>query len=563
MTWLSHHRVRVLLALATCSIFSITAEVNAEVTAKVNNAASSGLSDSTNHLHENTDIGKTIADAVKAIASPYSQLAVAIWDPNHQRSIFELNTQKLMQPASVMKLFTAVTALAELGNDYHYQSQIYARGTIINKVLKGDVWIRLSGDPTLTSEQLSAMVAELKQIGIQQIQGQVYLLTIPNEQVRAPGWVWDDLGICYAAPVSRLILDKNCVLAKLAPAQNTQKGKTVINMAPSSAIHVTNQARFIPLTADKHTRDLCQLSLARFDNNQYQLNGCYPSNGAIKLAIAVNQTEPYMLARLEAIFNQHAITLDNNISLHSETPALIALLTDRAMPNIIKEQKQLSDESGHHINSDDIRLIASHNSEPLSVMLDTMLKDSNNLIADSLFKAIGKFYYQSTTTTYKEDFISAAKAQLTRLTEMGIKLDTANVVDGSGLSRYNAISAEQLMTLMKLIYTDKRFSSLDAALPEAGVSGTLTYKRGFQRLLRAKVKAKTGTMLGVSNLAGRLQTSKGDLLFVILENGISPHQQAESRTGSEILTAIMAIYEAEAEADNEANTNGIKPISNK
>ncbi|CAM4045086.1 D-alanyl-D-alanine carboxypeptidase/D-alanyl-D-alanine-endopeptidase [Shewanella denitrificans] len=530
----------IMMTLSTFQAFSANSHLDSGDT-KIASTTTANVTQSQQVMAptEINKLNKKIAKAVQSLVSPYSQLAIAIWDPQQQRSLFELNTQKLMQPASVMKLFTAVTAIAELGHDYRYRSQVFIKGPIINKALEGDVWINLSGDPKLTTQDLSRLIAQFKYAGIEKINGQVQLLTTANEQVRAPGWVWDDLGICYAAPVSRLILDGNCILAKLIPSQNGIKGETRLSISTSSPIKVFNQARFIPTSSNKQSRDLCQLSLARFDNNQYKLSGCYPSDGGINLAIAVNDVEPYMLAKLEALFKQHQIVLKHAINLLTDD--------DSALSAQFNEASSSKDEPSLVSDDEELRLIASHSSESLMAMLDTMLKDSNNLIADRVFKTIGRSFYQTTHPQVSDNFTHASKAQLARLNEMGIKLDSANLVDGSGLSRYNAISAAQLMSLIKLIYSDERFTSLDSALPEAGVSGTLAYKRGFQTKLRAKVKAKTGTMLGVANFAGRMQTSQGDLYFVILENGINPHQQAQHQVSSELLTAIMAIYETNEE----------------
>jgi serine-type D-Ala-D-Ala carboxypeptidase/endopeptidase (penicillin-binding protein 4) len=525
-------RCCLLVTLSPCLTYSANSPIES-ANSQVTMATQSVTNQHTMTPTQLNRINNKIASAVQSIASPTSLLAISIWDPQQQRSLFELNTQKLMQPASVMKLFTAVTAIVELGMDYRYQSQIFIKGPIINTVLEGDVWIYLSGDPKLTTHDLSQLIAELKDGGIEQINGQVQLLTTANEQVRAPGWVWDDLGICYAAPVSRLILDENCIKAKLTPIHN--KSETRLKISPSSPIKVLNQARFIPTSSSKQTRDLCQLSLTRFDNNQYQLSGCYPSDVGINLAIAVNDVEVFMLAKLEALFKQHQIELKQAINLLTDN--------DSALSAQFNEASSSKDEPTLVSIDEELRLIASHSSEPLLAMLDTMLKDSNNLIADRVFKTIGRSFYQNTHAHVSDNFLYASKAQLARLNEMGIKLDSANLVDGSGLSRYNAISAAQLMSLIKIIYSDQRFTLLDSALPEAGNSGTLAYKRGFQTKLRAKVKAKTGTMLGVANLAGRIQTTKGDLYFVILENGINPHQQAQHQVSSELLTAIMAIFE--------------------
>ena len=69
------------------------------------------------------------------------------------------------------------------------------------------------------------------------------------------------------------------------------------------------------------------------------------------------------------------------------------------------------------------------------------------------------------------------------------------------------------------------------SLPESGVSGTLRYKRYFNKSpLKHHVFAKTGSMLGVANLAGKVKASNGhEYLFVLIENGISPQIKKQQK----------------------------------
>jgi D-alanyl-D-alanine carboxypeptidase/D-alanyl-D-alanine-endopeptidase (penicillin-binding protein 4) len=113
--------------------------------------------------------------------------------------------------------------------------------------------------------------------------------------------------------------------------------------------------------------------------------------------------------------------------------------------------------------------------------------------------------------------VSIIKAKLAEA-----KFDTSrlNIVDGSGLSRYNLISPAQLAALLNKIYFELSVSpELIYALPTAGIDGTL--KARLVNYL-GKVRAKTGSMGGVSTLAGYLQTKSNKMLsFVIMLNGIT------------------------------------------
>ncbi|MCD8475930.1 MAG: D-alanyl-D-alanine carboxypeptidase/D-alanyl-D-alanine-endopeptidase, partial [Shewanella fodinae] len=116
-----------------------------------------------------------------------------------------------MLPASTQKLLTAVTAWQVLGEDFRFHTRLFTTGHIKNGVINGDIYLQFSGDPRLTRAQLAQMATKLAATGVQKIAGKVVLVGNNDSQWQAPGWVWDDLGICYAAPVSAFVIDQNCV----------------------------------------------------------------------------------------------------------------------------------------------------------------------------------------------------------------------------------------------------------------------------------------------------------------------------------------------------------------
>jgi D-alanyl-D-alanine carboxypeptidase/D-alanyl-D-alanine-endopeptidase (penicillin-binding protein 4) len=106
------------------------------------------------------------------------------------------------------------------------------------------------------------------------------------------------------------------------------------------------------------------------------------------------------------------------------------------------------------------------------------------------------------------------------LKEQGIDLENAYLADGSGLSRHNLMSAELFMSVLNYVYKNDRKLKLLSSFSVAGVDGTLKYHRGVQgALFNGKVIAKTGSMKGVANILGVVNSKQGSRLFVLILNG--------------------------------------------
>lgn len=149
-------------------------------------------------------------------------------------------------------------------------------------------------------------------------------------------------------------------------------------------------------------------------------------------------------------------------------------------------------------------------------ILMQMLKESDNLYAESMF-------YQLAASTGNRQATAADAARVIGrlITKVGLDPSRYVIADGSGLSLYNYLSAELEVRLLRYAFANSNiYLHLHPALPEAGVDGTLRNRmRGA--FTRGNVFAKTGTVRGVSSLAGYCTAANGHrLAFSIICNGL-------------------------------------------
>lgn len=424
----------------------------------------------------------SLSKVITALEPSQSQVAIIVEDNSTGKVIISKNADRFFIPASTQKLLTAVAATSILGSNYQFKTSITSAKRITNGVIDGDVYINFSGDPSLTRQNIKKLVAELASLGVKRISGNVYLAGKKHNKPHAVGWVWDDLGVCYAAPVSSFIIDKNCIKAKLIKAKNNQLS--------------VKYARYLPISINSNAQinknsAFCDLDLAHQVNNHYQLSGCYNGYLPLNLRIAIDDPIQYAIATLSKYFKHQHIQVSGQF---------------------VESQKEAKSQ----------RILVVHHSQNLSVLINEMLLDSDNLIADSLLKQIGQRYFGQ-----QGSFENGAKAMTEILAQYDINLTDAQIVDGSGLSRYNLLTATQLMQILRLIDNNPKFKGLVADLPVAGLSGTLKYRSYFNKVpLKQNVYAKTGTMQGVANLAGYVTNKEGHKYrFVIIENGLTPNNK--------------------------------------
>ena len=166
--------------------------------------------------------------------------------------------------------------------------------------------------------------------------------------------------------------------------------------------------------------------------------------------------------------------------------------------------------------------VRSHNIDEL---LLRMMKKSDNFYAEALFYQIAKAIAEHRTAKAAD-----ARTAVKRLIRnVGLDENSYRIADGSGLSLYNYVSAELLVRLLRYAWRNKRiYSHLLPSLPVAGIDGTLE-KRMRKTAAEGNVRAKTGTLTGISSLAGYCTAVNGhELAFCIINQGVLRNQTAKA-----------------------------------
>ncbi|MDU6926105.1 serine-type D-Ala-D-Ala carboxypeptidase [Franconibacter helveticus 513] len=392
----------------------------------------------------------------------------------------DYHSQQMALPASTQKVITALAALLQLGPDYRFTTSLESRGKIEDGVLKGDLIARFDGDPTFKRQDLRNMVAALKRAGVQKIEGNVLIDTsVFASHDKAPGWPWNDMTQCFSAPPAAAIVDRNCFSVSLysAPKANDL---AFIRIASYYPVTMFSQVRTLPRGSSE--AQYCELDVVPGDLNRYTLTGCMTQRAdPLPLAFAIQDGASYAGAILKGELKEAGISYSGTLL-----------------------RQTLASQPG--------TVIASKQSAPLHDLLRIMLKKSDNMIADTVFRTIGRNFY-GVQGTWRAG--ADAVRQILRQ-KAGVDLGNSIVVDGSGLSRHNLISPATMMQVLQYIAQNDSQLNFISMLPLAGHDGSLQYRAGLHEAgVDGKVSAKTGSLQGVYNLAGFITTASGQRMAFI------------------------------------------------
>ena len=424
----------------------------------------------------------------KILANNHEDLNVGIIVANLTKGtvLYEKNPSRLFLPASNMKLLTAFAALSRLGANFSYQTTLYANTQQLqNGVLNGNIGLRFSGDPELTSAQLNSLIHSLSLAGIQQVNGAFIVDNHAYDNMGfGPGWMWDDRNYCFGEPINAVIVDHNCFSVNIFPARQANRLSHWQAIQAPLFANLNNQIHTV-----SGTNSLCPINIHSGDNNDYTLNGCVaaPQNDAnaspITLEIATRNPPLYATQLISHLLQKNHIVVTQGVQIGTVAPnaSILAIL----------------------------------HSKPLSQILSDMLKPSDNLIANSLFKKLGEINSQriGSWETGKKAMQAILQKQLL------IEPQHQKIVDGSGESRYDLVTPQQiLVTLLAVYHNPVLANTYIPALPISGIDGTIQ-SRMTAPDLKGRVLAKTGSMAGVSSLSGFIKTTHHQTLaFVILMN---------------------------------------------
>ncbi len=414
---------------------------------------------------------------------PNASVGIVLQDAKTGKVLYERRANENFLPASSTKLLTAAAMLYVLGSDYKYETSIKMNPDSLKKgTMTGDIYIKFSGDPSLTTADLKSLIKELKSLGINEIVGDI---VIDNTRYQAPnyalGWSWNSLPWGFSAPVTTIILNENKVKLNITPSKTLgERAKLTIAADEITKLNISDD---IISVSESDANERCQIMMDINSQNEVTAYGCWPAKDKTD-TLKVALQNPNLLAR----------------QLIAET---------------LKELKiKLSGQIAWGAAPNEVKTMASHHSNALSELLKPLLQDSNNIYADSFAKTLGAEIYNQGTF---QSGVAAIKGALAK--NLGLDVSSIRMQDGSGLSRYSVLEPNHLARVLYGMYHHRDFNAIfRGSLAVSGEIGTLKNRMSAFDL-NGQVHGKTGGMIGTSSLAGYLTTrNKQDLIFVIMLN---------------------------------------------
>ncbi|NOT28616.1 MAG: D-alanyl-D-alanine carboxypeptidase/D-alanyl-D-alanine-endopeptidase [Acidobacteria bacterium] len=428
-------------------------------------------------------------DITEATLGPGVQRAawgIVVHSLDRDERVFELNPHTLLVPASTAKLISLASAVDAVGWDYHFETTVRATAPIVDGVLRGDLIVVGSGDPSIGGrggQGLAAWIDALKQRGLTRLEGRVIGDDDSVEEPRPQlAWAWDDLGYQTGALFGALNLNENRMTVTVIPGLSTAVQPVVDGGPESSSRALRNRVVTGP-------------------------------PGSIRLLWPEQRPgEPFL-------------TIAGSIPA-GESPAQMRVSVGNPTSWFANSFRQALIAGGIEVvgeayDVDDVlrmpewqtaEALYTRQSPALTEVARPLLKDSINLYGEAVLRLNAARGALATN--------DAALAGLRdRLTAWGVPSDAWQIVDGSGLSRRNAVAPEVLVAVLKKMYDPSKTDPWMTSLPIAGVDGTLA-NRMKGTPAENNVRAKTGTMSNIRTLAGYVQTRDGETLaFAMLANG--------------------------------------------
>lgn len=397
------------------------------------------------------------------------------------RVLYEMEPDLPLVPASNMKIVTAACALSTLGPDYQFVTDVGAKAELIDGSLKGDLYVRGSGDPSLVSEELWKICDEVRARGISRIEGDIVLDATRFDALPTATPDADDGDRAYDARTGALSLNFNTVRVHVYPGRKSG-ADAIVSLSPD--------AGFVEL------RNSADTGSSRRGSTLEVRRDYEGGRNVVKVSGRIPEGAPG-----QTLYRN----LDDPLGCFGS--AMRDFLA-RAGVEVTGTQRAGSYPDGAWV-------VHSHRSKPLSLIVRDLGKFSNNFAAEQLLKAMSAERNGSPGTTAGGAAILSAY-----LESVGAEGGEFHIVDGSGLSRENRLTTRAVIRVLRTCLNEFELSyEFAASLSVSGTDGTLSDRMGFPGL-RGSVRAKTGLLDGVTAISGILRTVAGDtVLFSIITNG--------------------------------------------
>jgi serine-type D-Ala-D-Ala carboxypeptidase/endopeptidase (penicillin-binding protein 4) len=451
-----------------------------------------------------------------------SRMTAKIASLDTGRVLFEQDADKWMQPASNMKLYTVAAALDRLGPDYRFVTSVYAPARPdASGAIRGDLIIYGRGDPSYATRfnpsgdadyyrAINELASNIANAGVRRVEGDL----VGDESYFSgsaipAGWEWDDLQWWYGAEVSALTVNDNSVDLSVKPGARVGD-PCVITVGPS-----------VPLVTvvDRTKTDVRgarrELSVTRpLGQNTLEIRGTMPlDDRGFAASVAVSHPALVFATMLRTALERRGVvvtgqtrTVDAQARADTNKPLQVSSLVE----------------------------IAARQSPPLSVIAAQTLKPSQNLYAELILRALGKATATDPRQTSDQAGMAAVKSFLA---SAGVDPSRVVMLDGSGLSRADLVTADATVRLLTYMNSHRAGAVFRDALPVAGVDGTLR-SRMKGTAAQGNVRAKTGTLGTATSLSGYVLSAAGErLVFSLMIN--NPPRDADPHAGFTDAVAVL------------------------
>ncbi len=453
-----------------------------------------------------TNGAATVAELAGRIETHISQprFNAALWGVkivslDTGKLIFESHADRLMSPASNSKLYAGALALDRLGADYRIGTTLRATAKPdAGGTVRGDLVITGRGDPSWNARRtgtnfwnrFTPFVAALTHAGVRHVTGDLIGdTTFFHSPPQGSGWAVDDLEDSEGAEISALTLDDNFTHIRVTPGTNAGGPCVLEILDPFTGLQLDNQ------TVTETNGSFPRIIPRRFrGENVVHIFGALPAGGgSATVDVPVLRPAEWFTAALKDALRQNGIIVDGlarSVSWPSPPPVAEVMLGEVVSP-------------------------------PLRELVHDFMKPSQNLETDLIFEHTGEKLRDAATPWHTSEDCAVELLHQFLVTN-GLPAGDVHFDEGSGLSRNNLTTANATVALLEFMANHRAAADFMAALPIAGVDGTLR-RRMKDTPAFQNVRAKTGTLRWVNALSGFVTTAAGEqLVFSLMLNRYDP-----------------------------------------
>lgn len=440
----------------------------------------------------------------------HAKVSVVVVDPENGKVLYAKNEKTGLNAASNVKIVTEAASLALLGPEFRWKTTVLGAGPVEGGravsagELRGDLYVKTSGDPTLSTQDLNGLAAGLAAVGLRKVHGGLVIDTSAfDSTILAPGFEQKNDSAVYRAPSSAASLNGNVITVTITPAATAGTPARVVLEPASAAVALSGT---VTTAAKGPALPEVETSEAGGGQTRVSVAGRILLGSEPRvLQRRVVTPETYFAQTFKQVLAKRGITIDKPARIESAP-------------------------------KDGMRVLASHESQTLAVVVHDLGKRSSNFAAEQLLRTLGAEIL-GRPGTWQKGLDAAARY----LESAGVPRGTYVMKNGSGLYDSNRFSAEQITLVLRAAMRDFRIASeFLASLSVSGADGTLAHRMAGSASDRY-VRAKTGTLANVSCLSGLVGApGSKPLIFSILMNDVS--SPIAARAAQDRITATLVTF---------------------